>query len=456
MLFQWLFWIFAPKTEGKTIESQDTLAADTAKSCRETALFFGTVRATSPNPSTMFQRTIDLYRSSFSGLSREVWLLSLVLLINRAGSMVIPFLTVFLTGQRGYSLQDAGVVMSSYGFGSIVGSYVGGWFTDRTGFYRVQLWTLIGSGLCFWVVGQLDTIVTMSIGIFVLSMVTDAFRPANQAAIAYFSTKDTLSRSYGLLRLAINLGFALGPVVGGWLIAGLGYAALFWANGLTCLFAAIAYKLSFPKRIESVQAAKDEEKAMDALPASDRSAYRDWLFLFFVLLISLQAIAFMQFFSVLPVYFKQDWQYTELQIGYLFTLNGLLIAAVEMPLVHVAERRARILPIIAFGGLLVGLSFVVLAGFGGSLWPAVFFIVIITFGEMLSMPFMNTWVAARAPIARRGEYMGLQSIAWALAFIIAPSFGLAWAERWGFEGLLWVMGAVGLLSGLGFLLVEKK
>ncbi len=370
--------------------------------------------------------------------------------------MVIPFLTVFLTGQRGYSLQDAGIVMSSYGFGSIVGSYVGGWFTDRTGFYRVQLWTLIGSGLCFWVVGQLDTIVTMSIGIFVLSMVTDAFRPANQAAIAYFSTKDTLSRSYGLLRLAINLGFALGPVVGGWLIAGLGYAALFWANGLTCLFAAIAYKLSFPKRIESVQAAKDEGREMDALPASDRSAYRDWLFLFFVLLISLQAIAFMQFFSVLPVYFKQDWQYTELQIGYLFTLNGLLIAAVEMPLVHVAERRARILPIIAFGGLLVGLSFVVLASFGGSLWPAVFFIIIITFGEMLSMPFMNTWVAARAPIARRGEYMGLQSIAWALAFIIAPSFGLAWAERWGFEGLLWVMGAVGLLSGLGFLLVEKK
>lgn len=370
--------------------------------------------------------------------------------------MVIPFLTVFLTGQRGYSLQDAGIVMSSYGFGSIVGSYVGGWFTDRTGFYRVQLWTLIGSGLCFWMVGQLDTIIGMSIGIFVLSMVTDAFRPANQAAIAFFSTKDTLSRSYGLLRLAINLGFALGPVVGAWLIAGLGYAALFWANGLACMFAALAYKLSFPKRIELAEVVKEEIPDLAAAPSGDRSAYRDWLFLFFVLLISLQAIAFMQFFSVLPVYFKQDWQYTELQIGYLFTLNGLLIAAIEMPLVHLAEKRAKVLPIISFGGILVGLSFVVLAGLGGSTWPAVLFIIIITFGEMLSMPFMNTWVAARAPAARRGEYMGLQSIAWALAFIIAPSLGLAWAEHWGFGGLLWVMGAVGLLSGLGFLLVERE
>lgn len=408
----------------------------------------------------MLQRTLKLYQSSFAGLSRETWLLSLVLLINRSGAMVIPFLTVYLTGQRGFSLQDAGLVMSSYGLGSVLGSYVGGWLTDRSGFYRVQLWTLVGSGLVFWALADLKSLEAICAGVFVLSMVADAFRPANQAAIAYFSVPENLSRSYGLLRLAINLGFAIGPVLGGVLITWLGYSALFWINGITCIAAAIAYKLSFPERIMSVKKPTLETHAdhadTQAEPARLRSAYKDGRFVLFVILVMLQASVFMQFFGSLPIYLQQEWGYTEAQIGNLIALNGILIVAVEMPLVHLAGERFGAISIITVGSVFVGLSYLLLGIAGAGILAAVCFIVLITIGEMLSMPFMNTWVAGRAPYSRRGEYMGLQSMAWAVAFIVAPSVGLRWAENWGFDSLWWFMGSLGVASGLGFWLLRDK
>ena len=145
----------------------------------------------------MLQQTIQLYRESITGFKIEVWYLAMVLLINRAGAMVIPFLTIYLTSQRGFSLGEAGWIMSMFGLGSVFGSYIGGWITDRFGFYPVQQWALVGSGLAFYFLGQQSTFWGMCGGIFLLSLVTDAFRPANQAALAFYSTTENRARAYG-------------------------------------------------------------------------------------------------------------------------------------------------------------------------------------------------------------------------------------------------------------------
>ncbi|NBC09283.1 MAG: hypothetical protein GVY26_18990 [Bacteroidetes bacterium] len=91
----------------------------------------------------MVQRSLQLYRDSFSGLSKEVWSLSGVMLINRAGTMVLPFLSVYLTQQLGFSLGQAGWIMSFFGAGSVLGAYLGGQLTDRIGFYETQFWPQI-------------------------------------------------------------------------------------------------------------------------------------------------------------------------------------------------------------------------------------------------------------------------------------------------------------------------
>jgi MFS family permease len=397
----------------------------------------------------MLHRTFQLYRDSFSGLRREVWYLSLVLLINRTGAMVIPFLTIYLTSQQGFSLTDAGLIMSSFGVGSVVGSYIGGWITDRFGFYSVQQWTLVGSGLMFWILGQQEGFWPMSIGIFFLSLVTDAFRPANQAALAFYSNPKNRARAYGLLRLAVNLGFSMGPLLGGMLIAGLGYEWLFTVNGISCLLAALAFRLLLPpgRLAENIH---QETENLDG-----PSAYTNWSFLSFVFFLMVGAVAFMQFFGSLPVYLKEQLGYTEGQIGGLIAINGLLIVAIEMPLMHVAGQRFKPLSLITLGYLLVGVGYLFLQGAAWMVLFSIVFIVLITFGEMLSMPFSSTYTADVAPVSRRGQYMGLLSISWSVAFIIAPSLGLFWAETFGFGALWWLVGALAIIAGGGIGLVNR-
>lgn len=397
----------------------------------------------------MLENTLNLYRESYSGLRKEVWYLAIVLLINRTGAMVLPFLTVYLTTQYKFTLLDAGFIVSSFGFGSVAGSYMGGWITDRFGFYNVQLWALIIGGLLFWVVGQQQHFWELSISIFILSVVINGFRPANQTALAYYSNPENRSRAYGLLRMAVNLGYSMGPFFGGILIVALGYEWLFIVNGISCLLAAVAFRLLLPHGRQKEEE-KEEEKEKSGL-----SAYKNYHFIVFIFFLMVGAICFMQMFSSLPIYLKGELFYTEKDIGLLMVVNGLLIAVVEMPLIHKVGQRFKSLPIIALGFMLMGISFVALNATGLSSVFVIIYMVLLSFGEMLSMPFASTYTAIIAPEERRGEYMGLLGIGWAVAFIIAPILSLWWAETYSFTSLFWFSGGLGIISGLGIYFVYK-
>jgi MFS family permease len=185
----------------------------------------------------MIRASIQLYRNAYSGLSGQMWWLALITFVNRSGTMVIPFLTVYLT-HKGYSLQQAGYAMAAFGAGSILGGFIGGKMTDRFGFYYVQVVSLFLNGALFLALGQMQTLTQIIICIFILSSLGEAFRPANSAAIASYSNDSNRTRCYSLNRLAVNLGWAIGPAVGG-ILASFSYTLLFWADGITCMVAAL-------------------------------------------------------------------------------------------------------------------------------------------------------------------------------------------------------------------------
>lgn len=398
----------------------------------------------------MLHRTLHLYRSSFSGLSREIWYLALVILINRAGTMVLPFLTLYLTKARDFTLTEAGLVMSSFGAGSLLGVYIGGWLTDRIGYYRVQQITLGGSGLLFFALPWVEGFGPMCAMFFALSVVADAYRPANQVAVAHFSRPENRARSFGLNRLAVNLGFSLGPVLGGLLIATLGYRWLFVIDGLTSISAAVIFSLLLPAVHQLAGSRSTDGAAGAAPPVRGPSAYRNGQYLLFVVAVMLSAIGFMQVFSTMPVFLEGELGYSEGQVGMLIAFNGLLIVLCEMPLVHAAERRFRILRSITVGMALYGLAYLLLPLAGIGVVVPLAFLFLLTFGEMLSMPFSSTFAADLSTDDRRGQFMALLGVGYALAFIIAPSLGLWWAERFGYSSL-WFLSAG--LCGAASLLV---
>jgi predicted MFS family arabinose efflux permease len=396
----------------------------------------------------MLTATAKTYRNAYAGLSKSTWLLSLVMLINRSGTMVIPFMTLYLTTQLGYSVGQAGFVFGLFGAGAFCGAFFGGKLTDKIGFYPVQLITLIGGGILFIVLGQMKSYSLICLFTYLLSFVNEAFRPANSTAIAFYSKEENRTRSYALNRLAINLGWAVGSGLGG-ILAKHSYELLFWVDGITNVSAALIM-WAFLKPVNYKPQKKTEAGQVPVL-----SAYKDKTYILFIVITTLFASCFFQIFTNLPVFFKKELHFSEPYIGLLMSVNGIIIALVEMVLIYKLEGKRRHTVYIIMGVALVGLSFMLLNIPGIGTLLSLGMIIAITFGEIFSMPFMNTYWIGRTQMSNRGQYAALYTMAWSAAQCLGPFGGAQLAEHYSFKVLWWVVGGLALVASFSFWRLHK-
>ncbi len=389
-----------------------------------------------------------LYFDSFKGLSKEVWWLALITLINRAGTMVIPFLSLYLTEDLNFTLTDVGWVMSAFGLGSVVGSWLGGKLTDKIGAYKIMVFSLIVSGFLFVGIQYVTDFTYLCLSIFILITVADLFRPALFVALNSYSKPENKTRSVTLIRLAINLGFSAGPAVGGMIIVGIGYGGLFWVDGITCVLAG----LLFVKILNPKKAPVAEEKEV----VNRQSAYTDRKYLIFVIAILLYALVFMQYFSTIPLYYKEGHHLTEFQIGILFAGNGLLIFLLEMPMVKWLENSGRSKEyLMIIGAILTGASFIILnmTDWTGVLVVGLF---LITFGEMIFFPFSNAFAMERSNLGNKGEYMALYMMAFSFAHIFSHNGGMQLIDNFGFDTTWLIVTGLSSASVILLLVLRSK
>ncbi len=361
-------------------------------------------------------------------------------------------MTMYMTQQLGVSIAKAGFVMSLFGVGAIVGALAGGRITDKIGFHYVQLVTLLGGGIMFIVLGQMKTYTSICITTFLLSIVNEAFRPANAVAIAHYSKDENRTRSYSLNRLAVNLGWAFGSALGG-LIASYNYELLFWVDGITNIVGAFLLYLV----LSPVKNKRNEPIRPEAVPGPrNNSAYKDRPYLFFIALTILFAVCFFQLFTILPVFYKTELHLSEFFIGINMAINGLLIALFEMIIVFKLEGRRPSVHYMAIGIFLVGVSYLVLnVPIESAMVIAVTSVIIITFGEIVAMPFMNAYWIARTTRENRGQYAALYTVAWSSAQAVGPYFGAQVAHGFGYRTLWWVIGLLCLVLSIGYLFLQK-
>lgn len=392
----------------------------------------------------MITATAKTYRNAYSGLSKETWLLSLIMLINRSGTMVVPFMTLYLTSPKmGFTIGQAGFVFGLFGAGAFSGAWLGGKMTDKIGFYPVQLFTLLTGGLLFFVLGQMKTYPLICTFTFLLSFVNESFRPANSTAIAFYSKEENRTRSYALNRLAINLGWAVGSGLGG-VLAHINYELLFWVDGCTNITAALVMWLF----LKPVNYKPSQQKHITDKPG--RPAYRDRTFIYFIICTTLFASCFFQLFTNLPVYFKKNLHFSEPFIGFLMAFNGILIALIEMVLIYKLEGKRRTMVYITFGVFLVGIAFYLLNIPGASAPVAFLMIITVTLGEILSMPFMNSYWISRTQTSNRGQYAALYTMAWSAAQTLGPMSGAQLVSKTNFTILWFVVGTVCMLASFSF------
>lgn len=379
----------------------------------------------------MIRKATAYYLNTYKGLSKEIWLLAFVNLVNRCGTMVGAFLMIYLTTKIGCTLSQAGIAISLFGIGAIFGSLVGGKLSDKIGFYKVQLTTLVLGGCIFIILGQLKTYESICVCTFVLGLVNEAFRPANSAAMAAYCDETNRMRSFTLMRLAFNLGWAVGGGLGG-LLASYSYQYLFWVDGFTNIIAAILIFFLLPPNIIEASTEKIKETIEKI------SVYKDYTFFLFALVSLLYIISFFQMMSNLTAFYKNVIHFTERTIGFLMMWNGILIVLVEMSLVYYLERKWTKRKALLLGVSFHIIAYLILLIFPVNFWIAFASMTFITLSEMFAFPVMVAFWMKRSNENNRGQYAGIWTMTWAIAQSVGTLLGAFVAQHFGFN-LLWCM-----------------
>lgn len=399
----------------------------------------------------MFKLILNTYKSSFSGLSRETWLLSVVMMFNRCGSMAVPFMGLYVTQSLHRSEMDAGLIITLFGIGSILGSATGGKLTDMIGFRPVQILSSIIGGLFFIFFSTITHFSTLCILAVVISFFSEAFRPANFTAVAHYAKKDTITRSYSLNRLAVNIGWSVGISLAG-IIASFNYQFLFIVEGGVSIIVGILILLFLPQVKGFIQTAKQ-----NAINMVIMKPWKDIFYVKFILLTTVFITCAFLMFRVVPVFFKEQWHINEFAIGIIIGINGSVIALFEMIMINKIEAKRSPMFFIIIGAILFSISYILLsAPVSFHLVAAVVVIIIFTGGEMFSLPFINTIVISRSNEHNRGLYAAGYTLSWSCAQVIGPLFGFFVAKNLGYNWLWFGLACLLLLCAWGFKVLNKK
>ena len=382
-------------------------------------------------------------------------MLAVVMLINRTGSMVLPFLGVYMTDHLGFGLKETGIVLSFFGIGSVVGSWFGGMITDKIGEFKVQSFSLLISVPLFCLIPLFKTEVGLAFIIFLQSTVSEAFRPANSVAVTKYAKKGNITRSFSLNRMAVNLGFSIGPALGG-ILSAISYDFLFYSNALGALLAGLTYIWFFRNRIH-----RNENSTQTHTDEKSISPYRDTKFLLFSGLCLVFTVCFFQLLNTLTIFYKEEAKLSQQLIGYILGYSGLIIVILEMLLVQIAEKKFKLRFTLFIGTFLCGISYAML-GFDHGILYLFISMTILCVGEIWTLPFMSTVTALRSGVNNKGAYMGLLGIGFSVAFIITPTLGTYIAEQFGFSvlwigtGILMTLTAIGFYYVIPWMLGEKQ
>ncbi len=364
-----------------------------------------------------------------------------MMLINRSGSLVLTFLSLYLTQELEMSKYLAGVVIPFYGLGSLAGSFLGGWLADRIGNFKVMFFSLILGGTSLFGMPYMTNFYMVCIWIFICATILDMLRPALWAEVAQRSDEDNVTRGVSLIRMALNLGVFIGPAVGGMIAYNYGYDWLFIIDGMTCISAGMFLWFMLNPKKEKAMAEEETPKEKGKNP------YLDFHYLVFLIFNLIALSAFFQIIIVIPVYFKEVFGLNESQVGWFLGANGLIITIFEMPIIYYLEKTKASFKPMMVGYAMIAFSFLVLWVVVHPLTAIVFFLLLNCFGEIISFPFISTISIKRADEASMGNYMGATTVVFSLALIISPLIGLPVAEFLGYSNY-WIFSFVVVMIGV--------
>lgn len=379
------------------------------------------------------------YSTNFRGFSKEIWILTFITFLNRAGTMVIPFLSKYMKEDLAFSYNQIGWIMFFFGAGSIIGSWLSGKLSDKIGFYKVMVFSLFTSGIVFIFLQYLTSFESLCVGILVLTSIADMYRPAMLLALDTYESKDTRTRALTLTRMAINMGFLIGPALGGLIIMNIGYNGLFWVDGSTCILAILIFTIMVKEKKLPFKVKKIKSDT-----SANKTIFSDKPFVLHLAITMITGILFFQLFTTLPLYYKAQFNFTEFETGLLLSFSGLLTILFELPIVRfVEERNIDRIKIISFGILSMSISLLLLMFVSG--WSGILILMVsfMSIGVMLTFPFANSFAMSRVHMNLKGRYIAVFTISYSFAHILSAKTSMAIIQAYSYDANWLFMGTLG-------------
>lgn len=385
---------------------------------------------------------------SLKGLPNDMWVLFFTSLINRSGTMVLPFLTLYLTKKIGTTPAEAGLALLVYGIAAFLAAPLTGKIADKIGALKVMKFSLFGSGIIFIIYSFITNYYLILIASFFLAAVNEAFRPANLSMISELVEPSQRRIAFALNRLAINAGMSIGPVIGGFLSL-IDFHFLFYANAFSAIASGIYLSNVKWTSLQSAKQINSTEKEKIKI-----NVLSDTSFLFFLVAVIPVNLVFFQHIGALPLYIVDELGFTTAAFGLLSAINTVMIIFLEVPindyLSNISYKRSMIA-----GALLAAIGFG-LFGFAHSIIPLIIAIAIFTFGEMIFFPVTAAYTSEVAPEKRKGEYMGYYQMTFSFAFSAGPWLGTVVFQNYG-STVLWLGAfAFGFISALLLMFLKKN
>jgi MFS family permease len=379
---------------------------------------------------------------SVRALPRSAWVLFLGIFLNRFGTFVIPFLSLYLT-RKGHTKTDAGVAIGAYGLGTLLACFVGGYLADHIGRRKTIALSMVCGAVTMLALSQASSWWAIVFLVGLNGLCGEAYRPASSALLADLVPNGQRVVAFAMYRMALNAGWAFGPATAGF-VASHSFFPLFVGDALTSLLFGIVAWVALPHGVRS--------KQQDCgWPVAVRDIARNPAFLQYLGASVLIAWIFYQFSTTYGL-FVAGLGYSPAVYGALISTNGLIVACFELVVSNFARRFAP-RRAMACGYVLIAL------GFGLNMIvtsvPALALaILVFTLGEMTSIAIGNAYIADLAPENMRGRYMGAYGITWSVALIFGPALGMFLLEK--SAVFLWAACALSALIGALVILLPAR
>lgn len=392
-------------------------------------------------------------KDTFNEYPRTFWTLVGASFIDRlGGTMIFPFFALYVTQKFNVGMTQAGVLLAIFSIAGLVGSMIGGALTDKFGRRGMVLFGLVFSALSSVSMGLVNELTHFYLLAIVVGSLSNIAGPAHQAMVADLLPEKTRAEGFGILRVAGNLAWIFGPMIGG-LIAGKSYLMLFILDAITSLIVALIVFRSIPETKPQVSETEDK-KTLAQTFVGYRVVLADRLYLVYLLVSMLMLIAYQQMYNTLSVYLRDSHGVPERGFGALLSIDAALVVLLQFWVTRRVRDRPPMVMMAAGTALyMVGLA---MFGFVSTYWLFVVAILLLTFGEMIVMPVSQALAARFAPEDMRGRYMAFFSLAWAVPSTIGPWAAGLILDNYNPDWVWYAAGIACAIAVVGFLTLHRS